>query len=89
MAATDAEARTRVVAAFAKYHENLATLFKRYNVSFANGDPSLGGDAELAQRVDALIAGSPETVAAHVAGSHFGIGRGHVDVSCNAKVGPN
>ena len=66
MAATDAEARTRVVAAFAKYHENLATLFKRYNVSFANGDPSLGGDAELAQRVDALIAGSPETVAAHV-----------------------
>ena len=40
MAATDAEARTRVVAAFAKYHENLATLFKRYNGSFANGDPS-------------------------------------------------
>jgi hypothetical protein len=38
VAATDAEVRTRVVAAYAKYHENLATLFKRYNVSFANGD---------------------------------------------------
>lgn len=67
MAETDQAALARVAHAFPRYHENLATLFKRYRVAFPGpGDPSLGGDWQLALKVNALVAGAPETVAAHV-----------------------
>lgn len=49
VAETDEAALSRVAHAFPRYHENLATLFKRYEVEFpAPGDPSLGGDWQLA-----------------------------------------
>ena len=67
VAETDEAALSRVAHAFPRYHENLATLFKRYEVEFpAPGDPSLGGDWQLALKVNALVAGSPDTVAGHV-----------------------
>ena len=64
VAATDHEARTVAIRAFAAYHANLTVLFKKYDVEFPSpvGDPSLGGDAQLALRVEALVAGSPRTV---------------------------
>ena len=67
VAETDETALTRVAHAFPKYHENLATLFKRYQVAFPGpGDPTLGGDWQLALKVSSLVAGSPEMVAEHV-----------------------
>ena len=67
VADTDEAALARVAHAFLKYHDNLATLFKRYGVAFPGpGDPTLGGDWQLALQVNALVAGAPETVAAHV-----------------------
>jgi len=66
VAQTDEAALARVRQAFPKYHENLSTLFRRYDVPYATGDPSLGGDAELALQVGALVAGTPDTVAKRV-----------------------
>ena len=66
--ATDHEAQTVATRAFAAYHANLTVLFKKYDVEFASpvGDPSLGGDAQLALKVEALVAGSPGTVREHI-----------------------
>ncbi len=57
----------RATGAYRKYHDNLSTLFKRYNVDFPPpGDPSFGGDAQTAMAVQGLFAGTPETLVAHV-----------------------
>ena len=68
VADTDDEAQSRAAAAFRVYHQNLTVLFKKYNVEFPPplGDPTLGGDAKRALQVEALVAGSPETIRAHV-----------------------
>jgi len=66
LAADRDQARARVSTAYPKYHQNLSTLFKKYDVPFANGDPSLGGNVELALSLGALIAGSPDDVSNHI-----------------------
>jgi alkanesulfonate monooxygenase SsuD/methylene tetrahydromethanopterin reductase-like flavin-dependent oxidoreductase (luciferase family) len=66
VAESDTQAVERARRAYPRYHENLATLFKRYGVPFPSGDPSLGGDVDLALSVNALVAGSPDTVAEYV-----------------------
>jgi alkanesulfonate monooxygenase SsuD/methylene tetrahydromethanopterin reductase-like flavin-dependent oxidoreductase (luciferase family) len=66
VAASREQARDRVTTAYPKYHQNLSTLFKKHDIPFANGDPSLGGNVELALSVGALIAGSPDDVVDHI-----------------------
>jgi alkanesulfonate monooxygenase SsuD/methylene tetrahydromethanopterin reductase-like flavin-dependent oxidoreductase (luciferase family) len=68
VAETDAQAQTRAKRAYAVYHDNLATLFKRHNVQFAPpGDPSFGGNADRAREAGALLVGSPQTVGEEIA----------------------
>ena len=55
-----ATALQQVSTSWPAYHRNLSYLFRQYDVAFAGGDPSLGGDTELALKVNALVAGSPE-----------------------------
>ncbi|MCZ6888813.1 MAG: LLM class flavin-dependent oxidoreductase [Gammaproteobacteria bacterium] len=67
VAASDEAALARVGAAYPVYHRNLAKLFKQYDVPFPTVDPSFGGDMDAAIAHEGLVAGSPETVARHVA----------------------
>jgi alkanesulfonate monooxygenase SsuD/methylene tetrahydromethanopterin reductase-like flavin-dependent oxidoreductase (luciferase family) len=66
VAPSDALAVERARSAYKVYNRNLAYLFKKYDVPFATGDPSFGGDADLAMSVEALVAGSPETIRQHI-----------------------
>jgi alkanesulfonate monooxygenase SsuD/methylene tetrahydromethanopterin reductase-like flavin-dependent oxidoreductase (luciferase family) len=65
VAPTDEQALERVGLAYPAYHRNLVSLWRAYDHPL-EADPSLGGDEALARRVGALVAGSPETVAAHI-----------------------
>ena len=66
VAQTREAARARIESAYPAYHNNLATLFKKYDVPFPSGDPSLGGDFTTALRIGALVAGTVEDVIAHI-----------------------
>ncbi|MCP3856427.1 MAG: LLM class flavin-dependent oxidoreductase [Actinomycetia bacterium] len=64
---TDAnETRRRAGQAWAVYHQNLDTHFERTGAQ-AETNPGLGGDADLAMAVGALVAGSPGEVRAELA----------------------
>ena len=63
---TDELARQRVRSAFQRYHQNLTSLWARYDEPLPGGGPTLGGDVDLALKVGALVAGSPDSVAAHI-----------------------
>ena len=65
VADTDEAAIARVQQAYPRYHENLASLWRQYDTDL-NPDPSVGGDASFAMGAELLLAGSPDTVAAHV-----------------------
>ena len=66
-APTDERALARVRDAFPRYHRNLVSLWEACNEPLTGGGPSLGGDVDLALKANALVAGSPDTVASHVA----------------------
>ncbi len=65
VAATDAEAEQRARQAWAAYAEHLTRLFRRFDIP-PPGDPSLGGDFDLALQVQACVAGSPAKVRDHL-----------------------
>jgi alkanesulfonate monooxygenase SsuD/methylene tetrahydromethanopterin reductase-like flavin-dependent oxidoreductase (luciferase family) len=65
VARTDADAEARCRAAWRPYTEHLTRLFRRYEMT-PPGDPTLGGDFDLALRVQACVAGSPAKVRDHV-----------------------
>jgi alkanesulfonate monooxygenase SsuD/methylene tetrahydromethanopterin reductase-like flavin-dependent oxidoreductase (luciferase family) len=67
VAESDEQAIKRVRQAYSVYHQNLAHLFKKYNVAFAPpGDPSFNGDVDAALAMEGLIAGSPESIKRHI-----------------------
>lgn len=59
VAETDDEARAVATRAYKPYNENVAVLFKKYDVPFP--DPS-NGDPEVAFQIEAVVAGSPDTL---------------------------
>ena len=65
VADTDAEARARVRSTWATMTARLTPLFKQWNLIPPN-DPTLGGDVDLALRLNVCLAGSPATVRAYV-----------------------
>ena len=65
VAPTDDEARARVRSAWPVFSDRLTPLFRKWDLPPPN-DPTLGGDVDLALQVNALVAGSPATVAAHL-----------------------
>ena len=65
VAKTDAEADARVRAAWGPYTEHLTRLFRRYEMT-PPGDPTLGGDVELALQLEVVVAGSPARIRDHV-----------------------
>lgn len=65
VAATDGEAEDRARAAWVAYTEHLTRLFRRYGIT-PPGDPTLGGDFDLALQVQAVIAGSPAKIRDHL-----------------------
>lgn len=67
VADSDEQALERVRLAYPVYHQNLAYLFKKYDVAFAPpGDPSFNGDVDAALAAEGVIAGSPETIRNHI-----------------------
>ena len=66
VAATDEEARARVASAYPKYSQNLLSLWHAHD-EHPDPDPSVGGNVEIALGAEVLVAGSPDTVAAHIA----------------------
>ena len=66
VAPTDAEARERMYSAWATFTARLTPLFRRWGLTPPN-DPTLGGDLDLAIKLGIVVAGSPTTVAEHVA----------------------
>ena len=66
VAPTDKEARERMHSAWATFTARLTPLFRRWGLTPPN-DPTLGGDVELGMKLGIIIAGSPTTVAEHVA----------------------
>jgi alkanesulfonate monooxygenase SsuD/methylene tetrahydromethanopterin reductase-like flavin-dependent oxidoreductase (luciferase family) len=65
VAPTDELAWARVAQSFPRYHDNLTSLWKKYDEPLPT-DPSVGGDTQFALGADLLVAGSPATVAAHI-----------------------
>ncbi len=72
-------ARERSMRAWKRYDDNLTSLWRARGVPLA-GSPTLGGNAELALQVGALVAGTPAEVLARahalrdVAGVHYFVG---------------
>ncbi len=65
VAPTDTEAQDRARASWVAYSEHLTRLFRRFELSPPN-DPTIGGDFDRAMEVQAIVAGSPQTVREHV-----------------------
>ncbi len=64
VAPTDAEADAIGRRSWAAFTDHLTTLFRRYQLA-PPGDPTLGGDYDLAKSVQAVVVGSPSTVLEH------------------------
>lgn len=64
VAPTDAEADAIGRRAWVAYSEHLTRLFRRFGM-LPPGDPTLGGDYDLAKSVQAVVVGSPSTVLDH------------------------
>jgi alkanesulfonate monooxygenase SsuD/methylene tetrahydromethanopterin reductase-like flavin-dependent oxidoreductase (luciferase family) len=73
IAPTDEEARARVRSAWAVFTARLTPLFRKWNLTPPN-DPTMGGNVDRALEVGALVAGSPATVAEHLARFEAGAG---------------
>jgi alkanesulfonate monooxygenase SsuD/methylene tetrahydromethanopterin reductase-like flavin-dependent oxidoreductase (luciferase family) len=65
VAPTDAEADELGRRAWAAFSEHLTRLFRRFGIA-PPGDPTMGGDYDLAKSVQAVVVGSPSTVREHV-----------------------
>ena len=65
VAPTDAEADAIGARTWPAYSEHLTRLFRRYDVPVPN-DPTIGGDYEMAKKVQAIVVGSPQRVRDHV-----------------------
>jgi alkanesulfonate monooxygenase SsuD/methylene tetrahydromethanopterin reductase-like flavin-dependent oxidoreductase (luciferase family) len=65
VAPTDAEADALGRRTWPAFSEHLGRLFNRYGVEIPN-DPTIGGDYEMAKKVQAVVVGSPERVRGHV-----------------------
>ena len=65
VAKTDKEALERLGKAFPQYHRNLISLWHQYETEPVP-DPSVGGNLEIAVNAQIVLAGSPETIGAHV-----------------------
>ncbi len=66
VARDDVAAVERVQRAYPVYHRNLISLWDRYAEPLQGGGPSMGGDVQRGQQAQVLVAGSPDTVAAHI-----------------------
>jgi len=65
VAPTDAEADAIGRRAWARFSDDLTVLFRRYEMTPPN-DPTIGGDYDRAKAVQAVVAGSPDTIRSHV-----------------------
>jgi alkanesulfonate monooxygenase SsuD/methylene tetrahydromethanopterin reductase-like flavin-dependent oxidoreductase (luciferase family) len=67
VAESEEAALDRVRTAFPRYNEHLVSLWDDYGVEVPGGSgPALGGDTERALAAQVLVAGSPETLRAHI-----------------------
>jgi alkanesulfonate monooxygenase SsuD/methylene tetrahydromethanopterin reductase-like flavin-dependent oxidoreductase (luciferase family) len=66
VAPTDAEALSIARRAWPVFTDHLTPLFRKWDIP-PPGDPTLGGDVDLALQLGALVAGSPTTVAERLA----------------------
>lgn len=73
VAPTDAEAVALARRSWPVFTEHLTPLFRKWDIP-PPGDPTLGGNVELALQVGAVIAGSPSTVAERLAEFEEGAG---------------
>ncbi len=65
VAPTDAEADELGRRTWPAYSDHLSRLFRRYDVAIPN-DPTIGGDYEMAKKVQAVVVGSPSQIRDHV-----------------------
>ena len=73
VAPTDAEALAIARRTWPVFTDHLTPLFRKWNLG-PPGDPTLGGNVELALELGALVAGSPSTVAESLARFEEGAG---------------
>ncbi|MGB7300302.1 MAG: LLM class flavin-dependent oxidoreductase [Burkholderiaceae bacterium] len=66
VAPTDAQAQAIGERAWVRFSANLGQLFNQYKLPIPN-DPTIGGDFERAQAVQAVVVGSPSRIKDHIA----------------------
>jgi alkanesulfonate monooxygenase SsuD/methylene tetrahydromethanopterin reductase-like flavin-dependent oxidoreductase (luciferase family) len=74
LAASRGEAVDRARQAWARYHDNLTSLWRAHGIAPAGAGPTLGGDFDRALALDLVIAGTADDALAHVSALRDGAG---------------